>query len=146
MPPPSFIRFLRRNARTLLAAATVLMVPTVAHAQFLDGRPGLAFARAALEVCGGDISRVCNGVAPGGGRLAQCLMSQQDKLSPDCRRFVAEAQSAQSTMFACAVDAKRLCANTLPGGGRIVSCLNRQRDAISRDCARALDEAAAIGR
>jgi hypothetical protein len=145
MPPPFFIRFLRRCARNLLAA-TVLMVPTVAHAQFLDGRPGLAFARAALEVCGGDISRVCSGVAPGGGRLAQCLMSQQDKLSPDCRRFVAEAQSAQSTMFACAVDAKRLCANTLPGGGRIVSCLNRQRDAISRDCARALDEAAAIGR
>jgi hypothetical protein len=145
MPPPFFIRFLRRSARNLLAA-TVLMVPTVAHAQFIDGRPGLAFARAALEVCGGDISRVCSGIAPGGGRLAQCLMSQQNKLSPDCRRFVAEAQSAQSTMFACAVDAKRLCANTLPGGGRIVSCLNRQRDAISRDCARALDEAAAIGR
>lgn len=145
MQLPSFIRSLRRTAGALLAA-TLLMAPGVAHAQFLEGRPGLAFARAALEVCGGDISRVCNGVAPGGGRLAQCLMSQMDKLSTDCRRFVAEARSAQSTMFACAVDAKRLCANTLPGGGRVAACLNRQREAISRDCARSLDEAAAIGR
>lgn len=145
MLQPSTARFLARNARAIIAAA-VLMFPTVAQAQFPEGRPGLAFARAALEVCGGDISRVCSGVAPGGGRLAQCLMSQQDKLSPDCRRFVVEAQSAQDTMFACAVDAKRLCASTLPGGGRIVACLSRQRQAISRDCARALDEAAAIGR
>ena len=40
----SFIRFLRRNPRIFLAATTILMVPTVAQAQLLDGRPGLAFA------------------------------------------------------------------------------------------------------
>lgn len=145
MSLPSFFRPTLRAARAL-AAAAVLLTPNLAQAQLLEGRPGLAFARAALEVCGGDISRVCSGVAPGGGRIAQCLMSQQEKLSPDCRRFVAEAKSAQNTLFACASDAKRFCATTLPGGGRVVACLSRQRDAISRDCARALDEAAALSR
>ena len=92
MSLPSFFRPTLRAARAL-AAAAVLLTPNLAQAQLLEGRPGLAFARAALEVCGGDISRVCSGVAPGGGRIAQCLMSQQEKLSPDCRRFVAEAKS-----------------------------------------------------
>jgi hypothetical protein len=141
----SLSRLMRRKVHTLIAAV-VLLAPTVAQAQFLEGRPGLAFARAALEVCGGDISRVCSGIAPGGGRIAQCLMTQHDKHSPDCRRFVAETQSAQNAMLACAADTKRLCSSTLPGGGRAIACLNRQRNTISRDCARALDEAASIGR
>ncbi|HWV82956.1 MAG TPA: cysteine rich repeat-containing protein [Hyphomicrobiaceae bacterium] len=145
MTLPSFFRPTFRAAHALVAAA-LLLTPGLAQAQLLERRPGLAFARAALEVCGGDVSRVCGGVAPGGGRIAQCLISQQEKLSPDCRRFVTEAKSAQNTMFACASDAKRLCATTLPGGGRVVACLSRQRDAISRDCARALDEAAALSR
>jgi hypothetical protein len=144
MPLPSLCRSLCL-ARAIIAAA-VLAAPGVAQAQFLDSRPGIAFARAALEVCGGDIARFCGAVAPGKGRITQCLASQHDKLSPECRRVLAEAKSARNATFACAADARWLCASTLPGGGRIVACLNSQRDALSPDCARALDEAAAIGR
>jgi hypothetical protein len=73
-------------------------------------------------------------------------MDQQDKLSPDCRRFVRDTRSAQATLFACAADAQQHCGNTLPGGGRVVACLSEKRAAISRDCARALDEATSLGR
>ncbi len=138
-------RCVHRLAQAALAAA-ILLTPTTTFAQGHDWRPGFAFGRAALQVCGGDISRLCNGVVPGGGRIAQCLVDLQDKLSPDCRRFVREARSAQATLFACAADARQHCANTVPGGGRVVACLNEKRTAISRDCSRALDEAAAIGR
>jgi len=129
-----------------LLAAAVMLVPTVAQAQFLERRPGMAIAQTTLKVCGGDIARVCSGVVPGGGRIAQCLMSQPEQLSSDCRRFLGELKSARNTWLACTADAQRLCAGTVPGGGRVVACLNRQRDALSRDCARALDEAEQVGR
>jgi hypothetical protein len=135
----------RRLAQAALTA-TILFPPSLAQAQGIQWRPGLAFGRAALQVCGSDIARQCSGTVPGGGRIAQCLMDARDKLSPDCRRFVREAMSAQTTLFACAADAHQHCGSTQPGGGRVVSCLNEKRAAISRDCARALDEAASLGR
>jgi hypothetical protein len=145
MLPRYLSRAIGRKARTIVAAAFVL-APNVAQAEGLDIRPGPAFGRAAREACGGDITLLCGEGAYGRRRIVQCLISHRDRLSPDCRRFVAEATSTRRSMFACAADARRLCANTLPGGGRIVSCLYSQRDALSRDCARALDEAASIGR
>src|SRR5690606_23489023 len=106
----------------------------------------MVLGRAALEVCRGDISQLCGHEPAGGGRIVRCLMSQRDRLSPGCRRFVAEAGPGPRSKFACAADARRLCASTLPGGGRIIACLNSKRDALSLDCARALDEAASVGR
>lgn len=145
MSLPSFARPMGRWTHALLAAA-VMLAPTVAQAQFLERRPGLAIAQTVLKVCDSDIARVCSGVVPGGGRIAQCLLRQPEQLSSDCRRFIGEFKSAQNTLFACTADARRLCAGTMPGGGRVVACLNRQRDALSRDCARALDEAEQVGR
>lgn len=142
---PALSRTICRKARTIVAVAFVF-APNVAQADELYVRSGPSLGGAALGACGGDIARLCSGVPAGRGRIAQCLMGQRERLSPDCRRAVAEAMSAQRNMFACAADARRLCANTLPGGGRIVSCLHGQRNAISRECAQALDEAASIGR
>lgn len=145
MLSPALLHAICCKARTVLVVSFVL-ASNVAQAEGLDVRLGPSFGGAALEACGGDITLLCREGAYGRRRILQCLMSQRDRLSPDCRRFVTEVTSARRSVFACAADARRLCANTLPGGGRVVSCLNSQRDAISRDCARALDEAASIGR
>ena len=46
------------------------------------------------SACGADVRALCAGVAPGGGRLMQCLAVQSASLSPECRgvlsRFAAQ--------------------------------------------------------
>lgn len=37
------------------------------------------------SACGADVRALCAGVAPGGGRLMQCLAAQSASLSPGCR-------------------------------------------------------------
>src|SRR3984885_7175839 len=42
------------------------------------------------SACGLDVRTLCAGVAPGGGRLMQCLAAQSASLSPDCRGVLSE--------------------------------------------------------
>jgi hypothetical protein len=37
------------------------------------------------SACGEDVQALCPGVAPGGGRIIECLVTQSAKLSPACR-------------------------------------------------------------
>lgn len=47
---------------------------------------------AARKACMPDFQKYCTGVAPGGGRVIQCLTANLDKLTPDCRAVVASTQ------------------------------------------------------
>jgi hypothetical protein len=42
------------------------------------------------SACGADVRALCGGVAPGGGRLIQCLAARSASLSPDCRGVLSE--------------------------------------------------------
>jgi len=42
------------------------------------------------SACGADVRSLCAGVAPGGGRIIQCLVVQSASLSPDCRGVLAQ--------------------------------------------------------
>jgi len=42
------------------------------------------------SACGFDVRTLCAGVAPGGGRLMQCLAAQSASLSPDCRDVLSQ--------------------------------------------------------
>jgi hypothetical protein len=42
------------------------------------------------SACGGDIRSLCGGVAPGGGRIMQCLATQAASLSPACKDVLAQ--------------------------------------------------------
>jgi hypothetical protein len=46
------------------------------------------------SACGADVRALCGGVAPGGGRIIQCLAVRAESLSPECRgvlsRFAAQ--------------------------------------------------------
>ena len=37
------------------------------------------------SACGGDVRTLCGGVAPGGGRIVQCLVTQAALISPACK-------------------------------------------------------------
>src|SRR5450755_1221838 len=37
------------------------------------------------SACGGDVRSLCGGIAPGGGRIVQCLAAQAASLSPACQ-------------------------------------------------------------
>ncbi|WGD53058.1 cysteine rich repeat-containing protein [Bradyrhizobium sp. CB1650] len=68
------------------AAATPAATPTVIVLRPLRPREELLIVRSA---CGGDIRTLCAGVAPGGGRIAQCLASNAAGLSPACKEVLA---------------------------------------------------------
>ena len=71
-------RLRRRQPRRGCAAAPA----TVLVLRPMRPREELFVLRSA---CGGDVRTLCGGVAPGGGRIMQCLAAQAASLSPACK-------------------------------------------------------------
>jgi hypothetical protein len=69
------------------AAAAPAAAPAVIVLRPLRPREELFIVGSA---CGGDIRTLCAGVAPGGGRIAQCLASKAASLSPACKGVLAQ--------------------------------------------------------
>ena len=42
------------------------------------------------STCSGDVRTLCGGVAPGGGRIVQCLATQAASISPACKEVLAQ--------------------------------------------------------
>ena len=79
-------------ATATATAAPAAAVPAAAPAPVLVLRPmrpreELFVLRSA---CGGDVRALCGGVAPGGGRIVQCLASQAASISPACKDVLAQ--------------------------------------------------------
>ena len=68
---------LRRGRRSGAAAAPVVIVlrPMLPREELFVMR----------SACGGDIRTLCAGVAPGGGRIMQCVANRAADLSPACK-------------------------------------------------------------
>ena len=66
-------------------AASVLLFAPGAFAQELTA--------AQRDACMGDYEKYCKSVVPGGGRIIACLAKESDKLTPACKKVLAEAQS-----------------------------------------------------
>src|SRR5229473_2428205 len=80
------------GAPTTAATASPDAAPAAAPAPALVLRPmrpreELFVLRSA---CGGDVRALCGGVAPGGGRIVQCLATQAASLSPACKEVLAQ--------------------------------------------------------
>ncbi|MBR0974613.1 cysteine rich repeat-containing protein [Bradyrhizobium japonicum] len=68
------------------AAATPAAAPAVIVLRPLRPREELFIVRSA---CGADIRTLCAGVAPGGGRIVQCIAGNAASLSPACKDVLA---------------------------------------------------------
>jgi hypothetical protein len=44
------------------------------------------------DACMGDYEKYCKGVTPGGGRIIACLAKSSDKLTPACKKVLADAE------------------------------------------------------
>jgi hypothetical protein len=78
-------------AASAAAPASAPAAPAVIVLRPMRPREELFVLRSA---CGGDVRTLCGGVAPGGGRIVQCLATQAASLSPACKdvlgQFVAQ--------------------------------------------------------
>jgi Golgi apparatus protein 1 len=89
--------------------------------------------------CREDARDFCADVEPGGGRIAACLYSRLNDLSPRCHRSMRDGIALR----ACAADYDRYCRDVPLGEGRVAACLLEFRDEISPRC---LDALAMAGR
>ena len=44
------------------------------------------------DACMGDYQKYCSTVTPGGGRIIACLSKSSDKLTPACKKVLADAE------------------------------------------------------
>lgn len=69
------------------AAAAAPAAPVVIVLRPMRPREELFVLRSA---CGGDVRTICGGVAPGGGRIVQCLAANAARLSPACQDMLSQ--------------------------------------------------------
>ena len=69
------------------ATAAAPAAPTVIVLRPLRPREELFVLRSA---CGADVRSICGGVAPGGGRIVQCLATNAAQLSPACKDVLSQ--------------------------------------------------------
>jgi hypothetical protein len=69
------------------AAPAAAAAPIVIVLRPMRPREELFVLRSA---CGGDVRTICDGVAPGGGRIVQCLATNAARLSPACQDVLSQ--------------------------------------------------------
>ena len=74
------------------AAAAAPAAPVVIVLRPMRPREELFVLRSA---CGADVRSICGGVAPGGGRIIQCLATNAASLSPACQDVLSQFQALQ---------------------------------------------------
>lgn len=67
-----------------LGVAALLLSTSASYAQS-------ATAMAVMRACKPDIAQYCSAVAPGGGRIKECMKAHQAELSPSCKEAVFQA-------------------------------------------------------
>ena len=91
--------------------------------------------------CTEEIRTFCADVQPGGGRILQCLKTNESKLSPACTGRVNDLQGTVSgPLGACRDDWTALCYHPRASTGRqeMIQCLKANQAKVSVGCQKAL--------
>jgi len=95
----------------------------------------LAGSARAQDACRADAERLCQGIPPGGGRLAACLKANSAKVSPECKAELASIRrKVKEVGQACASDVESYCVGVKPGGGNVLRCLAANKAMLSPKC------------
>jgi hypothetical protein len=68
----------------IILTAVILATSVPAFAQELTAEQ--------RNACMGDYEKYCKDVTPGGGRIIACLAKSSDKLTPACKKVLADAE------------------------------------------------------
>ena len=71
----------------MLRAILITAALCVSHAAFAQ-----ELTAAQRDACKGDYEKYCAGTTPGGGRIIACLNKSADKLTPACKKVLADAE------------------------------------------------------
>jgi hypothetical protein len=105
--------------------ATVLLAPAVRAADDPQGR----------GACRADVEKLCKGVEPGQGRIAQCLKDKEAQVSPGCKQHLTQMREhMQELSEACKGDVDQYCKDVKPGQGRVAKCLKQNEAKLSTAC------------
>ena len=84
--------------------------------------------------CRRDAADLCSEVEPGGGRVAACLYSRLNDLSPPCHRAMRDGIAIR----ACGGEYQRYCSDIPIGYGKVSRCLRQFSDSVGPRCSEAL--------
>jgi len=93
--------------------------------------------------CKADLEKLCKGVEPGGGRLAQCMKQHEAELSEACKtqrtaKHEERKNRRKAMREACQGDIEKLCADKRGGKGDIMRCLKEHKAELSTGCSDAM--------
>ena len=98
-----------------------------------------AVAQGAARACVADVQKICAGVEPGEGRIADCIKKHVGDLSEPCQKLLASTAAAAKT---CTDDVKQRCADARRRAAKI-TCLKSTRTNLSDGCKSAISQVAA---
>jgi len=91
--------------------------------------------------CKKDIATFCKDIQPGEGRILRCLTLHEKRLTPPCKKNLAQAKKAvEEVQNACADDYAIFCSSVLPGQGKIPACLEKSSRILTPKCKAHLKE------
>ncbi|HEY1244908.1 MAG TPA: PRC-barrel domain-containing protein [Hyphomicrobiaceae bacterium] len=102
----------------------------------LSFRDRVAEAVEAVEdACAADVDDFCGNVTPGGGRIAFCILANEDQLGGRCRVALRRAasnlqRSVDRVAEGCWNEVQAACGE----GGRIAQCLEQKKGSLSSSC------------
>ncbi|SDB06720.1 hypothetical protein [Bauldia litoralis] len=136
---------LRRKFVAVALAAAVLTMGTAQAATISFGDAMSVMARD----CGADVEKYCKNLNLGNNRIADCLVQNQDKVSPVCiNTLVAVTASLKQRLAAqasvvkvCRGDAARRCTGVVQKDAHILDCLIKAQRHVTNKCNAAITDA-----
>jgi len=102
------------------------------------------------DACEEDVKTYCADIAPGAGRVHECLREHKEEVSPECAAQELKLQIIQSSdirlrpgmMRDCSEEAAVYCKKVVPGKSRMYNCLTNNIGKVdfSQQCKKRLEE------
>jgi len=88
-----------------------------------------------MDACDDDIEEFCDGVTPGGGRIAMCMLAHEDQISRGCRSALIRTsrqlkRNIDRAAEGCLSEIQTLCGGT----GKIGPCVEQNKDSLTASC------------
>jgi outer membrane protein OmpA-like peptidoglycan-associated protein len=137
-------------SRAFAVAATTCVLAGYLTESSFSQTIGYAEAIDQLGVsCSADISKFCKNESLGGGRVRECLLRNQGKVSGRCIGSINalnsllqnRAAARASVMRVCDVDIKRRCSGVEAGDGNLLECFYKTKENVSAPCRQAVVDA-----